>query len=148
MLTFVSSSGRICLVLEKQGSEPETVQKNFKKVVDKRTKLWYSKRAVAETTTKNLENWTVCKTLKILNKWPKVLAMNENIQNKTEKTTVERFKTSQAKFWTGKQTLTWEFDPGSGWTLAACLTHASRTKRSEVFGRKIDWVADGWVTRG
>ena len=23
---------------------------------------------------------------------------------------------------------TWEFDPGSGWTLAACLTHASRTK--------------------
>ena len=23
----------------------------------------------------------------------------------------------------------WEFDPGSGWTLAACLRHASRTER-------------------
>ena len=22
----------------------------------------------------------------------------------------------------------WEFDPGSGWTLAACLRHASRTE--------------------
>ena len=22
----------------------------------------------------------------------------------------------------------WEFDPGSGWTLAACLIHASRTR--------------------
>jgi hypothetical protein len=34
-----------------------------------------------------------------------------------------------------------EFDPGSGWTLAVCLTHASRT---EVFKTL---VADGWVTR-
>ena len=29
--------------------------------------------------------------------------------------------------------ITWEFDPGSGWTLAACLTHASRTKHSIRF---------------
>ena len=36
---------------------------------------------------------------------------------------------------------TWEFDPGSGRTLAAGLTHASRTLSSER-------VADGWVTRG
>ena len=36
---------------------------------------------------------------------------------------------------------TWEFDPGSGRTLAAGLTHASRTPSSEG-------VADGWVTRG
>ncbi len=42
-----------------------------------------------------------------------------------------------------KQTLKnlkWEFDPGSGWTLAVCLTHASRTVPSGI-------VADGWVTR-
>ena len=40
-----------------------------------------------------------------------------------------------------------EFDPGSGWTLAACLTHASRT---ELFISllKNNLVADGWVTRG
>ena len=29
----------------------------------------------------------------------------------------------------------WEFDPGSGWTLAACLRHASRTRRPLE-----DWV--------
>ena len=42
---------------------------------------------------------------------------------------------------------TWEFDPGSGWTLAACLTHASRT---ELWWNLVirNLVADGWVTRG
>ena len=30
--------------------------------------------------------------------------------------------------------LYWEFDPGSGWTLAACLTHASRT---EFYGMRL-----------
>ena len=35
---------------------------------------------------------------------------------------------------------TWEFDPGSERTLAAGLTHASRTRTSVR-------VADGWVTR-
>ena len=38
-------------------------------------------------------------------------------------------------------TINGEFDPGSGWTLAACLTHASRTRPVKVA------VADGWVTR-
>ena len=39
-----------------------------------------------------------------------------------------------------------EFDPGSGRTLAACLTHASRTGRSDSL---LLWslVANGWVTR-
>ena len=37
-----------------------------------------------------------------------------------------------------------EFDPGSGLTLAACITHSSRT----VTGASVPWsVADGWVTR-
>ena len=50
-----------------------------------------------------------------------------------------------------KSISTWEFDPGSGWTLAACLTHASRTKHLVTIPsgwRPCDWVADGWVTRG
>ena len=44
-------------------------------------------------------------------------------------------------------TIYWEFDPGSGWTLAACLTHASRTKHSGLRFVKgnYDLVADGWV---
>ena len=34
-----------------------------------------------------------------------------------------------------------EFDPGSGWTLAACLRHASRTKKPDE-----DWVlAQDWI---
>ena len=37
-----------------------------------------------------------------------------------------------------------EFDPGSGRTLAACLTHASRT---DEFPSGDKLVADGWVTR-
>ena len=47
-----------------------------------------------------------------------------------------------------------EFDPGSGWTLAACLRHASRTRRPfEVeclHKADLDFrlVAKGWVTRG
>ena len=43
-----------------------------------------------------------------------------------------------------------EFDPGSGRTLAACLTHASRTRSSLMIpsGRISEWtVADGRVTR-
>ena len=38
--------------------------------------------------------------------------------------------------WTGVIVKTWEFDPGSEWTLAACLTHASRTKNSNIFSGK------------
>ena len=32
-----------------------------------------------------------------------------------------------------------EFDPGSGRTLAACLTHASRTGPSSFFGGRVEW---------
>ena len=45
-----------------------------------------------------------------------------------------------------------EFDPGSGWTLAACLTHASRTGIISLKLRQI-WlnpsggrVSNAWVT--
>ena len=51
------------------------------------------------------------------------------------------------------KTFIWEFDPGSGWTLAACLTHASRTEtlRCGDFGQSL-WcfsggrVSNAWVT--
>ena len=58
------------------------------------------------------------------------------------------FKSQQAMRIQETNISIWEFDPGSGWTLAACLSHASRTKQIEIFGRISDWVADGWVTRG
>ena len=39
---------------------------------------------------------------------------------------------------------TWEFDSGSGRTLAACLTHASRAEYESLL---LYLAADGWVTR-
>ena len=53
-----------------------------------------------------------------------------------------RFKASWVMFW-----IQWfrEFDPGSGWTLAARLTHASRTVKAPSGAYK---VANGWLTRG
>ena len=41
--------------------------------------------------------------------------------------------------------ITGEFDPGSEWTLAACLTHASRTRKGLL--AILSRVAHGWVTR-
>ena len=49
----------------------------------------------------------------------------------------------QIKIW--NICLNWEFDPGSGRTLAACLTHASRAMK---FSSESGLAADGWVTRG
>ena len=46
----------------------------------------------------------------------------------------------------------WEFDPGSGLTLAACITHASRTMKFNLTLRsKVKWISGGrvsntWVT--
>ncbi len=41
------------------------------------------------------------------------------------------------------------FDPGSGLTLAACLSHASRAGvRDEPSGSTLTLAADGGVTRG
>ena len=43
-----------------------------------------------------------------------------------------------------------EFDPGSGLTLAACVTHASRTvfwKEKATVLERQKRVANGWVTR-
>ena len=52
-----------------------------------------------------------------------------------------------------RQTFKWEFDPGSGRTLAACLTHASRAKYlekifSEWFSRYLSGgrVSNAWAT--
>ena len=49
---------------------------------------------------------------------------------------------------TGRRNLFREFDPGSGWTLAACLTHASRTKRCNRNSSegKMQWLSGGRVS--
>ena len=72
-------------------------------------------------------------TLKILESKQYQYCESEKIQKlRTEKMQIFNLETvSQKKIWLG-QLLTWEFDPGSGWTLAACLTHASRTDKNET----------------
>ena len=58
----------------------------------------------------------------------------------------------QRYFDRNEQTLNWEFDPGSGWTLAACLTHASRAELFQgSFRMELKWLSGGrvsnaWVT--
>ena len=58
----------------------------------------------------------------------------------------EGFGESEARAWGAERIQTSEFDPGSGRTLAACLTHASRTGiigRKASAGRLMILVADG-----
>ena len=81
----------------------------------------------------NLDNWTVNKPWKI--QW-ELFSSHESgcelLWNFKEplKTVNSDLRNEQQARCSGKiKFLTWEFDPGSGWTLAACLTHASRTKR-------------------
>ena len=71
------------------------------------------------------------------------------LDSKTEMPAIAKFCYRKAK----EKTLTWEFDPGSGWTLAACLTHASRTKmlRRIPSGWRLcilsgGRVSNAWVT--
>ena len=82
--------------------------------------------------------WTL-----ITEQWINLERFNENYSATTKcrcellwnfkeplKTVNSDFRNEQQARYSGKiKLLTWEFDPGSGWTLAACLTHASRTKQ-------------------
>ena len=148
--SLVAARGFKSLLLRSTENEVKKLRKKLKKVVDKRKKLCYSKRAVASTTTKNLENWTVCKTLKILIKWPLVIGHEWEHSEQNLKTPVERFKTSQAKFWTGinlnMRVWSWLRMNAGGVPNTCKSNEAIEMKFSDEF--EIDWVADGWVTRG
>ena len=125
----------------------------MKKVVDKRKNLWYPIRVADEDNEQerkrlsDSEPWQMNSnaTLKIPDQESGSADLKEFQRTKPKDSKPEN-KTGKPDIWQ-EDFLTWEFDPGSGWTLAACLTHASRTGS--------DWnlviselVADGWVTRG
>ena len=103
---------------------------------------------------KNFDNWTVKYPWKILREiqrtaeWKLCVAEKKVLQPKAVKTKVRRISQNDPG-----TNLNWEFDPGSGWTLAACLTHASRTKHLHGIpsGRKRLWLSGGrvsnaWIT--
>ena len=54
----------------------------------------------------------------------------------------KRDKRCQQHLWSESNFIR-EFDPGSGWTLAACLTHASRTRYKDGSFRTEDLVLSG-----
>ena len=98
-------------------------EKNIKKDVDKGKWVWYYNTAPCEKVREKMifENWTEIK-------------QRTSIQIKKDK----NWQRSKCH----KEQSNGEFDPGSGWTLAACLIHASRTKMSSDI-----LVANGWVIR-
>ena len=130
------------------GPDKTESNKINQKVLDKQRTEWYNRKA-SYTQKRITEHWQLNNktTLKIQLNFSDDFSKNrrtffKNSNNKDKEASAS---------WTWIQTITWEFDPGSGWTLAACLTHASRTKLDFRFFRNdewYDWVADGWVTRG
>ena len=132
-----------------RSKDREMSQKKLKKVVDKRETSWYTQEVVAsrwqQRRTLITEQWKTLKDLKNRS----ILLKNETF--KTVDSEIQNNKPEEIL--AGKNFLTWEFDPGSGWTLAACLTHASRTKHFIWIpsGRRILWLSGGrvsnaWVT--
>ena len=88
--------------------------KKIKKVIDKRKKRWYINIRLPDGR-EHFENWTANK--------PKTIQFREKTAKKNTKTKKHAKSVNRAR-----KNLYEEFDPGSGWTPAACLTHASRTK--------------------
>ena len=54
--------------------------------------------------------------------------IQKSFLNETNQTNSITVKLARVNLNLEQTTFIWEFDPGSVWTLAACLTHASRTE--------------------
>ena len=121
--------------------------KKSKKVLDKRKKMWYNSQAVAARLLKSIERRQRNCTLKIEQRKMKtkhIILENSATVKRCEKSfwcignNAKEIQVKRAKAQTSKELKSVcdigfkyffrEFDPGSGWTLAACLTHSSRTK--------------------
>ena len=102
----------------------------------------------------NLDNWTMKQPWNF-----QKTAKAEKFQRTCERShtlkTVRKNKCdskTKSQCLSGQTNLIWEFDPGSGWTLAACLTHASRTEficgsfRMEGYKLSGGRVSNAWVT--
>ena len=134
--------------------------KNLKKRLDKKKSVWYTNRASRKGNWPGrawiLENWTT--------EFRKNTKQNRERESERDvykcvrnlvKTHWELKKVKEAKTialkndWMSEGDLAYwiqffrEFDPGSGWTLAACITHSSRTdSRNTVSGGR---VSNAWA---
>ena len=110
----------------------------LKKLLDKLAIRWYNRKA---TTPKRWAASIVpCKlnnvNLNELQTWNSFEVLYSERQPEAVNSVYKKQQASLiAEFWLSRtsvrhNTIFREFDPGSGWTLAACLTHASRTEHS------------------
>ena len=119
-----------------------------KSSLDKSSKVWYNIKVAArkcdqQKVISSTVSWKLNNALQV----QKTLEIQESVREDDKKTQNKSVSNWQDRY---KQhslciyNFTKEFDPGSGRTLAARLTHASRTEKmiSVIF-----LVADGWVTR-
>ena len=118
-----------------------------KSSLDKSSKVWYNIKVAARKCDQQklyrvryLENWTMHYKYKRPLKFKRASEKTIKNTNKSVSNWQDRYK----QIYLCIYNFTKEFDPGSGRTLAARLTHASRTEKmiSVIF-----LVADGWVTR-
>ena len=123
--------------------EKKKIQKNFQKSIDKRRSIVYNrwarfgKRVEIALWKLNNMKFRALKSAEIsLKHFEKSTSNKEAKINSSE-------KGISSREWENIQFFR-EFDPGSGLTLAACITHSSRTERWASVYRL---VADGWVTR-
>ena len=129
----------------------KTEFKKIKKCLTNEQRFDKINKLSQESKTKNIDNWTVRNLERF---WESIRTLQWKLKTFKTVNSDSIWMNELAKFnLTEINFLTWEFDPGSGWTLAACLTHASRTKHFIWFpsGLIILWLSGGrvsnaWVT--
>ena len=134
-----------------QDRELKTEFKKIKKCLTNEQRFDKIIKLSQESKTKNIDNWTVRNLERF---WESIRTLQWKLKTFKTVNSDSIWMNELAKFnLTEINFLTWEFDPGSGWTLAACLTHASRTKHFIWFpsGLIILWLSGGrvsnaWVT--
>ena len=118
-----------------------------KSSLDKSLKVWYNIKVAArkwgnEKVISSTVSWKLNNALQV----QKTLEIQESVREDDKNTnkSVSNWQDRYKQIYLCIYNFTKEFDPGSGRTLAARLTHASRTEKmiSVIF-----LVADGWVTR-
>ena len=119
-----------------------------KSSLDKSSKVWYNIKVAArkwgnEKVISSTVSWKLNNALQV----QKTLEIQESVREddkKTQNKSVSNWQDRYKQIYLCIYNFTKEFDPGSGRTLAARLTHASRT---EKIASVVFLVADGWVTR-
>ena len=110
--------------------------------------MWYNQKVAAKKRWRMiLENWTTRDSMKHSK-------CEISRQFWKRKYTLKKVKSNQARNWfyapSPELKILWfrEFDPGSGLTLAACITHSSRTVKKTLRGLLISGgrVSNAWAT--